>query len=197
MRDEASNGGAGGGAKDAQPSVAVLFATSGATVGVVHKCASVAAARAKCVGLADETECCVRVSSDAGDGVLFPPPPEDALANMHAAVAAKRIPAPPKAKPVPQNVVVVDVAAAPTKRKPLPWQPRVLGFASAKSAATFALHCYRTAGPRLKSLEWHAFDGGGSEASPRMQLFGATGAFNMAYAITDIAALDAAAQAPK
>ena len=53
------------------------------------------------------------------------------------------------------------------------------------------------AGPRLKSLEWHAFDGGGSEASPRMQLTGATGAFNMAYAITDIAALDAAAQAPK
>ena len=42
-----------------------------------------------------------------------------------------------------------------------------------------------------------AFDGGGSEASPRMQLTGATGAFNMAYAITDIAALDAAAQAPK
>ena len=193
-RKSHKKGGAPGPPVDRRPSLAVLFATTPQTVGVVHKCGSVKAARDKCIGLADEKECAVRVSSEVGDGVLFPPVSEAAQDMLHRAVQCKAVPPPGRDPPVPQHVVVVAIDAPTAKKRP--WAPRVLGFATAKSAATYALHAYRTAGARLSSLEWHAFDGAGSEAVPRMHLQGATGAFNASYAIGDIAALDAASKAP-
>ncbi|KAH8076831.1 hypothetical protein JL721_859 [Aureococcus anophagefferens] len=192
-RKSHKKGGAPGPPVDRRPSLAVLFATTPQTVGVVHKCGSVKAARDKCIGLADEKECAVRVSSEVGDGVLFPPVSDAAQDMLHRAVQCKAVPPPGRDPPVPQHVVVVAIDAPTAKKRP--WAPRVLGFATAKSAATYALHAYRTAGARLSSLEWHA-DGAGSEAVPRMHLQGATGAFNASYAIADIAALDAASKAP-
>ena len=163
--------------------IAVRYATTPDAVAVVHKCSSVRAAREKCGGLADEKQCAVREASEH-DGMLFPPSliyDEDFLAK------AARCGAVTAGKDAPPHVVVVDIDA-PAKSK---WAARVLGFADAKSAATYALHCYRTAGSRLKSIEMHAFEGW-EQAAPRMHLQGG-GAFDASYAIADIAALEAAA----
>ncbi|EGB03477.1 hypothetical protein SO694_00151018 [Aureococcus anophagefferens] len=164
--------------------IAVLFAKTPDAVGVVHRCVSVKAAREKCGGLADEKQCAVREASEH-DGMLFPP----SLAGESDDFLAKaaRCGAVTAGKDAPPHVVVVDIDA-PAKSK---WAARVLGFASAKSAATYALHCYRTAGSRLKSIEMHAFEGW-VQAAPRMHLQGG-GVFDANYAIADIAALEAAA----
>lgn len=168
--------------------VAVRYATTPDAVALVHKCSSVQAAKGLVDGLVDEEQCAIRKASQH-DGILFPPPLVETEGTLAKAIACKAIPASDDA-PVPKHVVVVDIDE-PKKRD---WHPRVFGFGSGTAAATWALHCFRTAGARVKSIEMHAFDGSGSEAAPRMHLQSG-GVFDAKYAIADIAALEAVAEA--
>mmetsp|Transcript_21017 Transcript_21017/g.66022 ORF Transcript_21017/g.66022 Transcript_21017/m.66022 type:complete len:390 (+) Transcript_21017:103-1272(+) len=149
----------------------------------VYRCPSLAVAKAKCATLAPETECAIRAASDVGEGVLFPP--------------AEPIPsklAQPPILPVPQHVVILDVSAPDAKTRP--WRASISGFDTARRAATYAIHCYKTCGPRLTSLEWHVFESDHAvEAQPRLSLSG-DGAFDTTLPIADYAALDAAAAQP-
>ncbi|KAJ8599007.1 hypothetical protein CTAYLR_007671 [Chrysophaeum taylorii] len=165
--------------RDGRQCVAVLF-NDADTLASVYRCPNVAAARSKCAGLTQEKECAIRVSSEEGDGVLFPPvenPPP-------------KLPQPPNL-PLAPHVIVLDILSPEAKARA--WKPSVCAFSTARRAANYALHCYRTCGARLKSLEWHAFEGQGNEAQPQLSL-GGDGTFDATLPIPDLAALDAAAQ---
>lgn len=166
--------------KDVQrPCVAVVF-NGPDDLASVHRCASVAAARAKCGELVQEKDCAIRASSDEGDGVLFPPidPPPARLVQALA-------------PPLAPHIVLVDVSAPDVK--PRSWKPTISGFATSRRAANYSLHCYRTCGPRLTKLEWHAFDAHSNDAVPKLALTG-DALFDSSLSITDFASLEAAAQ---
>lgn len=169
---------------EARHCVAVIF-NGLESLSSVYRCPNVEVAKAKCDGLTPESEFAIRAVSDAGDGVLFPPvePP-----------AAKLPQAPIRS--VPHHIIILDVAT-PHTGKARSWKPTVLGFPTARRAANYAIHCYKTCGPRLTSLEWHEFQSSLKgdavvEAIPQCSLSG-DGAYDKSLPVADYASLESAA----
>lgn len=163
---------------DGRPCVVVVF-NGAEDHASVYRYASVSAARPECQGV-PEVDYALRVGSDAGDGVLFPP----------ADLPPAKLPQ-PNVFPVPTHVVILHVHAPSAKSRA--WKPTVYGFDTARRAAGYAIHCYKTCGNRLVSLEWHAFNDVQDTAIPRLSLAG-DGTFDAALPIHDYAMLDAAAR---
>ncbi|KAJ1462454.1 hypothetical protein M885DRAFT_505308 [Pelagophyceae sp. CCMP2097] len=153
-----------------RPCVAAIFGSRGG-VSTVHRTASLAEAERHCAGLAQEAECAIRAASADSDGVLFPVGSDSSSGDAST----------------PPHVIVLDVSA-PNDAKQRPWRATLAGFSSARRAATYALHAYRTCGPRLQALEWHAFSNS-SQAEARM-MFNGEGIFDPSLPVADLAALD-------
>jgi len=181
-----SSSGANNAGEPPRPCVAVVFPSEERPASA-KRCPTVAAAHAALDGLVLEQDAAVRVPSDQGDGVLFPPPIESQRPpplSKH-----QRPPLPFSAG----HVVLLDVD--PASAKPRSWRPSVCAFATASRAAHYCLHVARTCGPRLNSLAWLAFpDTAASDARLRMHLLH-DGSFDPTLPIADMAALEKSATA--
>ena len=100
------------------------------------------------MGLVEGVQCAIRVASDAGDGVLFPPIDANAQRQLDAAVRARMISNPPPRTP-PVHVVVYDVEApAARKRWPRTTSSAVAVAVGAALGQWRAISCGVAAGRR-------------------------------------------------
>jgi len=154
------------------------------------RCSSVIEAQDKMQGLIPEIEGLIRVPSDQGDGVLFPP--SDSLHLTLNPTLLKTLGGPPPILPTKCNhLIIFDVDATAAKARS--WRASVAAFATAARAARHALHVYRTCGQKLKSLEWLTFDHlDATESKPRARIF-SDGTFDTQLPIAELAALELAA----
>ena len=162
-----------------RPCVAVIFPSTDREA-AAKRCPSIADATAFLTGLSLEMDAAIRVPSDQGDGVLFPPAAE--------APAKFQRPGLPFSA---GHVVLLDVDPATAKSRS--WKPTVCAFATASRAAHYCLHVARTCGPRLNSLAWLAFpDTLTPDAQIRMHLRH-DGTFTPGLPIHDMATLEKSA----
>mmetsp|Transcript_20227 Transcript_20227/g.62540 ORF Transcript_20227/g.62540 Transcript_20227/m.62540 type:complete len:371 (-) Transcript_20227:1113-2225(-) len=168
------------------PCLAVVFPGGDETqrVAAARRCPTLTAASTFLAGHSLERDAAIRVPSDQGDGVLFPPADLSVIPSKY-----HRAPLPFSAA----HVVLLDVDPAAAKRRA--WKPTVAAFTTASRAAHYCLHVARTCGPRLHDLCWLAFkDTAASDATLRMHLRH-DGSFDAGLPVADMPALEKSAVA--